>query len=540
MKNHLISSAHLFKHLPINLDHVLIDLQQKNIELLLVGGAPRDYLLSLQNQSLQNQTKFEGLDFDFEVRSILGSQITIDDNETNLTRDIKSLYSYLKTLIERECRKENVAVTWSELPFNILKAEILFRDKILSLEFSPPRKEIYVDENFSHKNFLASYDLAMPYREALLRRDLTINAIMFQYSRESKGEWQILDLLNGVSDLEAHAIRPCSDDFCRDYLRYFRALRFYLQNKNNVFTKDFSASLPHFNFAHLSPAMLSKELKKSSTPFAMINLWNEHAKAYPSLEHEILKLWREFIAENTKLKKNEVLDLSFVDLMEVIFKWESGHKKGRATSEFLTSILDIPKDVKKKWKNNLSKQAQIVSWSQQHGNAQAQFLGQIKKIFFENSDVKNFRDDQHRDEFFYKWCGQYLQHSQHCYLLLEQKKVQAYVLCHHASKELPIALPGADLFRDFFEFYPFHLHINTSLESRGKGHGTHLMHFLENKILAEECTDGTHQGLCLMTSPYAQNVQFYLKLGYEKLKIDQLNNYDILIMGKQLKKNFQI
>ena len=71
--------------------------------------------------------------------------------------------------------------------------------------------------------------------------------------------------------------------------------------------------------------------------------------------------------------------------------------------------------------------------------------------------------------------------------------------------------PYLSIFQDLYETYPAHLHINCHANARGKGVGEKLLQTLEEKLRHNGL-----KGLHLITSPQAQNVNFYHKYGFSE------------------------
>jgi len=92
--------------------------------------------------------------------------------------------------------------------------------RIFNLEISLPRKDRKIGDK--HQDFYIKVSPFLPYREACLRRDFTVNAIM---RNVLTGE--IIDPLNGISDIKKGIIRAADmKHFAEDPLRPYRAARF--------------------------------------------------------------------------------------------------------------------------------------------------------------------------------------------------------------------------------------------------------------------------------------------------------------------------
>ena len=89
-----------------------------------------------------------------------------------------------------------------------------------NIDIALPRKEKKIGS--SHRDFLIEVDPYLSYKEASMRRDFTMNALMKDIL---SGE--ILDYHGGIQDIENKIIRHINDErFIEDPLRVFRACRF--------------------------------------------------------------------------------------------------------------------------------------------------------------------------------------------------------------------------------------------------------------------------------------------------------------------------
>ena len=160
------------------------------------------------------------------------------------------------------------------------------------------------------------------------------------------------------------------------------------------------------------------------------------------------------------------------------------------------------------------------------------FIAQITAIFYMSSSIKEFSSEERRAAFFKRWCGDYLSlYPNDFYLMFEGEKVLGYLcLCIDSTKALKeLEVPGFDLFSDQFITYPAHLHINFHPDCRGRGLGSQLvLHCIAELKKSHIC------GLHLVTSPDAQNVSFYQRLGFNYQLIRPFNQHDLLFMGMVL------
>ncbi len=160
------------------------------------------------------------------------------------------------------------------------------------------------------------------------------------------------------------------------------------------------------------------------------------------------------------------------------------------------------------------------------------FLAQVEDIFFLSSSVKTFASEEKRLNFFKRWCGDYLNfYQEEFFLAVEGQKVLGYLSgCSDSRRSLErLSVPGHATFQDLFEKFPAHLHINFHPDARGKGLGSKLvLNYM--KVLQQQSVKGLH----LTTSPDAQNVSFYERLGFHHTVTREFNGVALYFMGAVL------
>lgn len=159
-------------------------------------------------------------------------------------------------------------------------------------------------------------------------------------------------------------------------------------------------------------------------------------------------------------------------------------------------------------------------------------ITQVKEIFYLCSSLKTFMSKQHKDDFFQKWCGDYLKYCpDQFYLAMDNGKVLGYLSGHLNSIEAlkNFVIPGPELFMDCFESFPAHFHINCHPDGQGKGIGRSLVEFF-TAVLVEKKISGVH----LITSTDANNLGFYRALKFDNEFIRPLRKVELLLMGKEL------
>ncbi len=86
-------------------------------------------------------------------------------------------------------------------------------------DFSIPRRDS--KSGIGHKGFEIEFDPDITPREAAMRRDFTINALMYDPRRD-----EVLDFFGGTHDIENRVLRHVSDAFSEDPLRVLRGMQF--------------------------------------------------------------------------------------------------------------------------------------------------------------------------------------------------------------------------------------------------------------------------------------------------------------------------
>lgn len=216
------------KKMPAVLNDLVDFFGKRELELCVVGGISRDFLL----------TGELGDDWDIEVFS----QKTAFSHSfwKDLGRDLKSYGDV------------------SFLPYEVIRLRI----KGAELEFSPPRKETFNDK-LDHKNFDAEFDFKLPQSVSWRRRDFTINAIGIHLK---KNDIELIDPFEGVRMLREKSLHPCSEEFYRDPVRYLRAYRFK-ERLQFEFSDSLKVTLKRMSHT-FSPHYLFSEMKKSKRPLS--------------------------------------------------------------------------------------------------------------------------------------------------------------------------------------------------------------------------------------------------------------------------------
>lgn len=173
----------------------------------------------------------------------------------------------------------------------------------------------------------------------------------------------------------------------------------------------------------------------------------------------------------------------------------------------------------------------ILRLNELSGQARIRTLQDLRKIFFEASSVKKFRDAQHRENFFFRWCGAYLQDTYPSAFLAFQDDTLLGYLIYSTLSPLESAQyqPGGVCFKDFYEEFPAHLHMNCHHLARSQGVGSRLI-----KALCVDLQQRQIPGVHIITSPDQANVEFYRKVGFLCESLREYGESKLLFMGKKI------
>jgi len=170
----------MFDKIPVIIGEIEETISRNGGKAYLVGGCVRDEYLKIAPK-----------DLDIEV--------------FNLKQD--KLISILKSLASR--------IDLVGKSFGVIKIKI----DDLDLDISIPRKEIKIADG--HKGFDIECDPFLSIEEAVSRRDFSINGLMWDICGR-----KLVDVCNGVFDLDHRILRPISEKFKEDPLRILRGVQF--------------------------------------------------------------------------------------------------------------------------------------------------------------------------------------------------------------------------------------------------------------------------------------------------------------------------
>ena len=254
----------------------LHDLQTKaskfDLHLIIVGGAVRDKIF-LNNESS---------DIDIEVHPL---RVGVDKNK------------FLKNYHEFAQEMEGKA-----LPYEIYK----FKFKKYEIEISPPRIEMFIDGDDGHKNFEIEITTSKNLGVIWKRRDFTINSIGYDLLN-----LKIVDPLGGVLDLENKILKPAGSNFFKDYVRFFRGIRFSILfgfDATPVFSLKYD-----FSFTTISLYHLLKEALKSKHLFKFITVCDGSINALIKDEKalELLECFKNINDDKTIINNTESLEIFY-------------------------------------------------------------------------------------------------------------------------------------------------------------------------------------------------------------------------------------
>ena len=234
--------------LPEILEDILKDLQEIGATPIIVGGSVRDFFLNIPVK-----------DYDIEIFGI------------------DSLETIQKSLEKFGC------VKLVGKSFGVLTLRVNEYD----FDFALPRIEKKIGN--SHQDFEVITNANLSFKEAAIRRDFTINAIGYDFSKK-----EFLDPFNGINDLRNKTIKHIDDDtFIEDSLRVYRAVGFAsrfdfkIEEKTKVLCKQI---VLNDELKYLPKERIYEELKKlflkSSKPSIGFELIRELGilKYFPELE----------------------------------------------------------------------------------------------------------------------------------------------------------------------------------------------------------------------------------------------------------------
>jgi hypothetical protein len=235
----------LFKHFSAN-THALIEyLVDQDIEIVLTGGAVRDYLIYKKIPK----------DLDFEIRP------KGDFSNGSASFFMKQLHL--------EILQKGFAAKL--LPFFIISIESENEEVI---DLSLPRMENYKEgvSFYNHNSFDVELKVGLDFKEASRRRDFSINAIGLKWDgRESV---IVFDPFGGIEHIKEKKLVPCGENFKKDPVRFLRSIRFQIKLGFD-FSSDLEIQLSAMHLEGLTSYYFLSEAFKSGYFFRFNNLFWE-------------------------------------------------------------------------------------------------------------------------------------------------------------------------------------------------------------------------------------------------------------------------
>lgn len=170
----------------------------------------------------------------------------------------------------------------------------------------------------------------------------------------------------------------------------------------------------------------------------------------------------------------------------------------------------------------------IDCWENFSEKTKEESLIQVRNIFFESSSIDTFEDETHKEQFYQKWLGKYINKFPDYFLIAHENKiVLGYLVgCPDSLSHPELQQPVVGE-RDDYKSYPFHLHMNCHKDYRGKGVGGKLLLKTEQLCRERGCS-----GLHLITKEGVLNQSFYEKYGHKLIRKKEINGNILVMLGK--------
>lgn len=174
-------------------DKVFQDIMSHGGKVYIVGGTVRDFVLSQMNQQ-----QLTNKDIDLEIYHLS--------------------YDELKNILSKYGKVNTYGKSFAILALHSLPG----------YDFALPRKETKTGNK--HQDFDVIIDSELPLEKAVERRDVTMNALMYDYQNH-----EIIDLVGGIDDIHHHCIRMVNKQtFREDPLRILRIAHFIARFEMDV------------------------------------------------------------------------------------------------------------------------------------------------------------------------------------------------------------------------------------------------------------------------------------------------------------------
>ena len=187
-------------------------LQMRGVEIFLVGGAVRDFILG-------RETK----DYDFIVRGVPAPELELLLKKSGVVNLVGKTFGVFKFAPKKRLTSKQ-GLEIKDEGYSILEP----------FDIALPRTEHSLSMVGGYKDFEVQSDHKLPIEEDLKRRDFTVNAIALKIGIKDKrlGIQDVVDPSDGLKDLELKTMRAVGEPeqrFKEDYSRILRGLRFACQ-----------------------------------------------------------------------------------------------------------------------------------------------------------------------------------------------------------------------------------------------------------------------------------------------------------------------
>ncbi|MEZ4870750.1 MAG: GNAT family N-acetyltransferase [Bdellovibrionales bacterium] len=158
------------------------------------------------------------------------------------------------------------------------------------------------------------------------------------------------------------------------------------------------------------------------------------------------------------------------------------------------------------------------------------------RIFFESSTVKEFSSPRMAERFFNKWTEYYFNPKFPGENFM-YKGVSGNVIGYLSGTDDSAKAQGFyensnpcySIFSHLFDSFPAHFHINVDAKARGQKVGSLLI-----QAYIDHLTHKNIPGVHVVTSPAAQNVDFYGQNQFSYREEKECNGVPLLFMGRSL------
>lgn len=160
---------------------------------------------------------------------------------------------------------------------------------------------------------------------------------------------------------------------------------------------------------------------------------------------------------------------------------------------------------------------------------------QIFEIFLSQSNYKSHSFEEQQN-YYQKWVEiYYSKWPEWFFVCIEKDTVLGYLCaCPNSEKTLTdISFKAYHLFKDYYQKYAMHFHINVKPGQTGSGIGSQMLQYLQ-QIARSKQIDSCH----IITSAHEKNVGFYKKNGFLVVSTKVLGTHELLLMSLDLGLSF--